>query len=243
MAIHFISDLHLSEEVPALNRLFAATLADWRGKIDALYILGDLFEVWVGDDDRSPFIDEALALLRDFSAVTPLYVLRGNRDFLLGEGFARASGATLLEEPALIEAYGRPYLLVHGDAECSDDTPYQQFRAMVRNPQWQQAMLARPLAERHAIARQARGMSEAGKASTGLSAISDVTDSAIEALLAAHGWPTLIHGHTHRPATHRHGNGTHQAERWVIADWHGERGGYLRLDASGLSAHPLGAGG
>lgn len=241
MTAHFISDLHLSEEVPALNRLFADTLAAWRGNIAALYILGDLFEYWVGDDDDSPFLRESLAVLREFAAVTPLYVLHGNRDFLLGEGFCRASGAMLLADPTALQLEGHAILLSHGDALCTGDTAYQQFRQMARNPAWQQGLLAKPLGERHALARQIRSMSESKKQADGPSEISDVAPEAVIELLAAHPGHTLIHGHTHRPAHHVHAlpDGS-QAERWVIADWHDTRGGYLKLDESGISAHPLG---
>jgi UDP-2,3-diacylglucosamine hydrolase len=240
MSHHFISDLHLSEDTPALCQLFVESLQQWQGQIDSLFILGDLFEYWVGDDDDSAFLQPLLAAMKQFSQYTPLYVMRGNRDFLLGDGFTNRSGAQLLADPYLFTAYGRPYLLSHGDALCTADTAYQQFRSLSRNPAWQAAMLAKPLAERHAIATQARMQSEAAKQQQGLSAITDVTDSAVLELLVQHDWPTLIHGHTHRPATHMHQQGSHQAERWVIRDWHGAQGGYLRLDASGLTARPLG---
>ncbi|MBT2867447.1 UDP-2,3-diacylglucosamine diphosphatase [Chromobacterium violaceum] len=236
MAIHFISDLHLADDTPALNQLFLDTLAAWRGRIAALYILGDLFEYWVGDDDDSPYLAAPLAAMRDFAAQTPLYVMRGNRDFLLGAGFEARSGARLLDDPTLIEAHGQRILLSHGDALCTDDAAYQQFRALSRSPQWQQAMLAKPLAERHAIARHARAQSEMNKQQTGLTDISDVTETAVRELLAAHGWPTLIHGHTHRPAHHLHD----ASSRWVIQDWHGGRGGYLLLDDGGIRSLPLG---
>lgn len=240
MAIHFLSDLHLSEETPALNRLFADTLTAWRGQIDALYILGDLFEYWVGDDDDSPFISQALKQLADFAAVTPLYVMHGNRDFLLSEGFCQATGAKLLEDPSEVTLYGKKIILSHGDVLCTGDTAYQQFRQMSRNPAWQQGLLAKSLAERHAMARQIRAMSENKRQENGLSDIGDVTPDAVLALLRAHPGATLIHGHTHRPARHEYdlGEGV-SAERWVIQDWHGETGGYLKLDESGISAHPL----
>ncbi|MCW3479292.1 UDP-2,3-diacylglucosamine diphosphatase [Neisseriaceae bacterium JH1-16] len=244
MAIHFISDLHLADDTPVLNTLFTDTLAAWRGNIDALYILGDLFEVWVGDDDSSPFIDAMLSAMRDFAAVTPLYVMRGNRDFLLGNGFAAATGAQLLADPTCIEAFGQRVLLAHGDAMCTDDLPYQQFRAMARNPQWQAGILAKSLAERHVIAQQIRAMSETGKQENGLTAISDVTETAVQATLAEQAQgelpPLMIHGHTHRPARHDVTVNGHTTQRWVIADWHDGKGGYLRLDAAGVSAHPLG---
>lgn len=239
MATHFISDLHLSEDTPALAALFQRTLADWAGRIDALYILGDLFEYWVGDDDDSPFLADMLAAMRDFSTLTPLYVMHGNRDFLMGSGFEARSGASLLADPQPVTLYGKPYLLAHGDALCTDDAAYQQFRAMSRNPAWQAAMLARPLAERHAIARAARRESEGQKREQGYTEIGDVTEHAVLALLVAHGWPTLIHGHTHRPAQHQHGDGQHQAQRWVIQDWHDDRGGYLVVDEAGVRAHGL----
>jgi UDP-2,3-diacylglucosamine hydrolase len=241
MAIHFISDLHLSEEVPTLNRLFADTLAAWRGRIDALYILGDLFEYWVGDDDNSPFIETALAQLASFAAATPLFVMHGNRDFLLGEGFCRATGAKLLADPTELTLYDKKIVLAHGDALCTGDAAYQQFRQMARNPAWQQGLLAKSLAERHAMARQIRSMSEGKKQETGLTDISDVASDSVVTLLEAHPGAILIHGHTHRPAHHVHelSDGQH-AERWVIQDWHGATGGYLKLDETGISAHPLG---
>jgi len=239
MSLHFISDLHLSEDTPALCQLFNTSLQRWQGQIDGLYILGDLFEYWVGDDDDSPFLQQILEAMHSFSQHTPLYVMRGNRDFLLGTGFATRSGAQLLDDPFLLQAYGQHYLLSHGDALCTADTAYQQFRNISRNPAWQAAMLARPLAERHAIAAQARMQSEAAKQQQGLNAITDVTDQAVLALLAEYNWPTLIHGHTHRPATHLHQQGDRQAQRWVLQDWHKELGGYLQLDASGLHQHAL----
>jgi len=239
MAIHLISDLHLSEESPELNQLFSATLDAWRGKLDALYILGDLFEYWVGDDDNTPWIQGMLGTLSAFSAHTPLRIMRGNRDFLLGAEFARQTGAELIDDPTLFYCGSQAYLLSHGDTLASDDVAYQQFRAQSRNPAWQQAMLARPLAERHAIARQARVQSKANKQATGLDAISDATDSAVLALLDHYDWPMLIHGHTHRPACHQIEHGEHSTQRWVIADWHDGHGGYLRLDGRGVSAYTL----
>lgn len=239
MAIHLISDLHLHADAPWLGELFRRTLRQWAGHIDALYILGDLFEYWVGDDDDDAFARSMVAAMRDFSRHTPLYVMHGNRDFLLGAGFAAASGATLLPDPHPLQAYDRHYLLSHGDALCGDDTAYQQFRAMVRQPVWQQAFLLKPLAERHAIARHIREQSESRKQQDGPNEISDVTEDAVLALLAANPGCTLIHGHTHRPARHHYPLAGQSRERWVIQDWHDGRAGYLRLDDSGVSAHPL----
>ncbi|GGY06181.1 UDP-2,3-diacylglucosamine diphosphatase [Paludibacterium paludis] len=240
MPIHFISDLHLSDGTPDLDRLFVDTLDAWQGRIDALYILGDLFEYWIGDDDDTPALEPLLAAMKDFSRRTPLHVMHGNRDFLMGKGFEARSGARIITDPALIGQAGARFLLTHGDALCTADTAYQAFRAQSRSPAWQAAMLARPLAERRAMAEHARRMSEANKAAVGMSEISDVTADAVEALLDSHGWPTLIHGHTHRPATHRHAKDGRTAERWVIRDWHDGKGGFLKLDGGELSAHPLG---
>jgi UDP-2,3-diacylglucosamine hydrolase len=237
MAIHLIADLHLSEDTPDLNRLFRHTLALWQGRIDALYIVGDLFEYWVGDDDDSPFLRETLAALHAFADKTPLFVMHGNRDFLLGDGFARASGAILIDDPHPLAVGQARYLLSHGDALCTDDKAYQQFRAQSRHPAWRQAMLARPLSERHQIARMARIESEASKRQTGLTALSDVTDQAVLELLDRHDWPLLIHGHTHRPACHVIEKDGRETQRWVIADWHDGQGGYLVIDAHGVNAH------
>lgn len=239
MTLHFISDLHLAEDTPELNQLFLHILAQWRGKIDGLYILGDLFEYWIGDDDDSVFLTPILQAMKQFAADTPLFVMHGNRDFLLGEGFCQRSGAALLPDPTLINVHGRDILLSHGDALCTDDQAYQQFRTVSRNPSWQQAMLAKPLAERHVIAKQARLQSEMAKQQNGLNSISDVTESAVLSLLEQHGWPWLIHGHTHRPAQHQYSQGANTSCRWVIQDWYGHQGGYLQLDEHGISAYPL----
>ena len=234
-----IADLHLAADTPALNALFTQKLQDWAGKIDALYILGDLFDAWIGDDDDSPFIQGQLQLLRDFSQSTPLFVMRGNRDFLFGIAFAQATGATLLEEPHALTLYGHAYVLCHGDSLCTDDLAYQQFRLQARNPQWQAMILSKPLAERRVLAAQIRQMSEGSKAENGKSAISDATEAGVQALMSAHPGADLIHGHTHRPATHQHEVAGRTLQRFVIQDWYGSEGGYLRLDASGVTAVSL----
>lgn len=239
MAIHLISDLHLHAESPWLGELFSRTLGQWAGKIDALYILGDLFEYWVGDDDDDPFNLTMVQAMHAFSQHTPLYVMHGNRDFLLGSGFEAQSGTHLLPEPFHLHAYQQDYLLCHGDALCTGDTAYQQFRTMVRQTGWQHAFLQKPLPERHAIARHIRGQSASRKMQDGPGEISDVSPAAVEALLAANPGCVLIHGHTHRPAVHRYQQGDTLRERWVIADWHDGKAGYLRLDEHGLCAHEL----
>ncbi|MDO5639425.1 MAG: UDP-2,3-diacylglucosamine diphosphatase [Neisseria sp.] len=238
----FISDLHLSADVPELNALFFRSLQEWQGKIDALYILGDFFDVWVGDDDDSPFIQSVVAALADFSRHTPVFVQHGNRDFLLGKAFAEKSGITLLPEQYVAELYGKSYLLVHGDELCSDDVAYQQFRAQSRNPMWQAAVLAKPLAERRMLAGQIRMMSETKKSAEGKSEISDATETGVQALLqkyAGKDIAALIHGHTHRPAVHEHAFDGKAIKRYVLQDWEGSRGGYLSVDANGIQTHLL----
>lgn len=243
MSIHFISDLHLSPATPTLTHLFSKTLDGWQGKLEALYILGDLFDAWIGDDDDTPYAVEQTERLRQFSKSTPLFIMRGNRDFLLGEVFAKASGAILLDDPHILVYGNQRYVLTHGDCLCTDDVPYQQFRLMTRNPAWQAATLTKPLAERRLLAQQLRMMSEDNKQQQGKSAISDATEQGVQALLTEHSVdgvpPVLIHGHTHRPAMHHHQINSQSAERWVIADWHDDHGGYLSLDENGLTAHSL----
>ncbi len=234
-----IADLHLATDTPALNTLFAQKLQDWAGQIDALYILGDLFDAWIGDDDDSPFIQDQLQLLHHFSLRTPLYVMRGNRDFLFGPSFAQKTGAQLLEEPHSLTLYGRDYVLCHGDSLCTDDLAYQQFRLQARNPQWQAMILSKPLAERRLLAAQIRQMSEGAKAENGKTDISDATETGVQSLMTEHPGADLIHGHTHRPAVHQHTVSGQSIQRFVIQDWYDDQGGYLVVDTNGVSAHPL----
>lgn len=243
-----IADLHLSEETPKLNAKFQSCLKEWQGQIESLYILGDLFEVWVGDDDTSPFIEEQLAALKAFSVHTPLFIMHGNRDFLLGEAFAAKVGATMLPDPFPVILHGKAYVLSHGDMLCTEDLAYQQFRLQARNPLWQAAMLAKPLAERHILAAQIRQMSEGKKAANGKSAISDATEAGVQELIKSVSGslevlPTLIHGHTHRPAVHEHQFNNQPFKRYVIADWFesedGIEGGFLKVDATGVKAEDI----
>lgn len=234
-----IADLHLAADTPELNALFAQKLQDWQGQVDALYILGDLFDAWIGDDDDSPFIQQQLQLLHDFSQHTPLYVMRGNRDFLYGEAFTQKTGSTLLAEPHALTLYGHDYVLCHGDSLCTDDLAYQQFRLQARNPQWQAMILSKPLAERRIMAAQIRQMSEGAKAENGKSALSDATEAGIQALMNSHPGADLIHGHTHRPAVHEHTVAGKAIQRFVIQDWYGSEGGYLVIDDSGVCARSL----
>ncbi len=240
MTTLFISDLHLDAERPEITRLFGAFIDGEAHGSDALYILGDLFEAWVGDDDPSEvgaFVADRLHGLR--AAGVPVYFMRGNRDFLLGDAYARRAGMTLLPDPAVVVLYGQPTLLMHGDLLCTDDSTYQAFRAQTRNPSWQQQFLAQPLPARLAFAQQARAASqahqgalrEAGRMET----ITDVAPATVEATLARYGIARLIHGHTHRPATHAHAGGT----RIVLGDWY-EQGSVLRVgpDEARLSVLP-----
>jgi UDP-2,3-diacylglucosamine hydrolase len=202
---------------------------------DALYILGDLFESWVGDDGLAlAFPARVAARLREATARLPVHFMHGNRDFLVAERFAAATGARLLADPARLDLYGTPTLLMHGDTLCTGDTQYQAFRAQVRDPRWQQAALSRPLEERLKIARGMRGDSEGAKQGKDM-AIMDVAPAAVEAAFAQSGCDVLIHGHTHRPARHVHRVDGVDKFRWVLPDWY-ERGGYLEASPAGLRA-------
>ncbi|HEX5801937.1 MAG TPA: UDP-2,3-diacylglucosamine diphosphatase [Azospira sp.] len=244
--ILFVSDLHLSAQTPELNALFLKFLGGRARAAEALYILGDLFEYWVGDDDLDAPGDPSHAIvvgaLRELAdAGIAVNVMRGNRDFLLGAGFAAASGARLLPDPYTLSTPEWQFVLAHGDALCTDDGEYQAFRAQSRSPEWQAQFLAKPLAERHAIARALRERSEAGKANKAGRAdyLMDVNPGATDDFLREHGYATFIHGHTHRPATHDHiVDGIH-VERWVLADWHGASGECLCWDGEQLTREPL----
>jgi UDP-2,3-diacylglucosamine hydrolase len=223
--IIFVSDLHLSAQTPELNRLFLQFLGGRARAAEALYILGDLFEYWVGDDDledpTNAHIANALRELSDSGVA--LNVMRGNRDFLFGDRFAAATGARLLPDPYVLSLPAWQFVLSHGDALCTDDLEYQTFRTQSRTPEWQAAFLAKPLAERRAIARALREQSESGKQAKaqGKSAyLMDLNPGATEDFLRDNGYATFIHGHTHRPATHDHIVDGISVERWVLADWH-----------------------
>ena len=229
----FISDLHLSADHPhsiAAFRRFIATLAP---QAEALYILGDLFEYWAGDDDRhDPFHAQVISALHDLAAHgIRIYLMHGNRDLLMGAVLARAAGATLLDDPALLDLYGTPTLLSHGDKLCTDDVEYQRFRAQVHDAAFQESFLAQPLAARKAYIEQLRQHSTAAKQGKD-SAIMDVNDEAVAALLREYRYPRLIHGHTHRPRRHEHVVDGHDCERWVLSDWDQDAAA-LRCDAQG----------
>ena len=224
----FISDLHLDTARPATIDALAQFLDNNRD-VDALYILGDLFEAWLGDDDDSPLAAEIRTLLKAYSDSGPrLFLMQGNRDFLMGEELCRAVGATLLADPTVIGLYGKRTLLMHGDSLCTADTDYQAFRQTARDPDWQAQLLARTLAERRAIADQLRAASkDAG--SNKAEDIMDVTPDEVDRVMQHHGVDCLIHGHTHRPATHSQDRG----QRWVLGDWD-QQGWYIEASPAGL---------
>lgn len=228
MSTLFISDLHLCAERPAITELFVEFLRTCATDADALYILGDLFEYWVGDeatsrDDYSPVIGGMRALLE---TGTPIYVMHGNRDFLLGAEFQQQSGAKLLPEPTLIDLYGTPVLLMHGDSLCTDDVEYQAFRKMVRSEAWQRQYLAKSVAERDAISRRYRELSKNVSANK-RPEIMDVNQDAVETMMRQHRVNNLIHGHTHRPAQHYFELDGVRARRAVLGDWY-DQGSVLR---------------
>jgi UDP-2,3-diacylglucosamine hydrolase len=233
----FISDLHLCADNPRSVQLFERFAADTALGAEALYILGDLFEYWAGDDDlSSPFNQHICDLLRGLATHgTRLFIMHGNRDFLMDEELGSACNATLLDDPALIDLYGTPTLLMHGDTLCTDDTEYQQFRKMVRDDRWQSQFLAQPLAARKALIEQLRTQSKDGKQTKAME-IMDVNANAVDAVLRQHGYPRLIHGHTHRPARHLHHPDGRNCERWVLGDWDAGQASILKADASGLTA-------
>jgi len=231
----FISDLHLSDERPAITALFLDFLKERAAGAAALYILGDLFEVWLGDDAVLPGYVPVLRGLKDLTAGgVPLYVMHGNRDFLLGEQFARECGCTLLPDPTVIDLYGEPTLLMHGDTLCTDDVDYQQLRTHLRRAETQREFLAMSLAQRLAVAGRYRAESRERSRSKS-EAIMDVNQAAVEAILRHHHVRRLIHGHTHRPGVHRLAVDGHAASRLVLGDWY-EQASVLACDAAGCLA-------
>ena len=220
----FIADLHLSAERPDTLALFLRFLSERASQADALYILGDLFDAWIGDDDDSALAEQVRTALSNLThGGTALYIQHGNRDFLLGEDFLNATGARLLDETAVVDLDGQPTLLMHGDLLCSDDNDYQQARLMLRSPAFIQDFLSRPLAERAALAAEYRKRS--GEA-TSLKAedIMDVNPLTVADYLRHHDVLRLIHGHTHRPGQHEHDVAGRVAERWVLGEWHPDHG-------------------
>jgi UDP-2,3-diacylglucosamine hydrolase len=234
----FISDLHLAEERPATTARFERFLAQEVPGADALYILGDLFEYWVGDDGLElEFPGRIAAMLRTAARAAPACFMHGNRDFMVASRFCAETGVRLIADPTVVDLYGERALLMHGDTLCTGDHAYLAFRAQVRDPAWQAAALARPIAERVAIARGMRSRSEGAKEGK-VEAIMDVAPEAVEQAFVSSGCRLLIHGHTHRPARHEHSAGGRACVRWVLPDWY-EGGGYLEATASSMRAVAL----
>lgn len=236
----FVSDVHLQAVMPVTAAAFLAFLDQHATHTERLYLLGDIFEYWAGDDDMSsPFIHKIVQALRQVSdAGVKLFWLAGNRDFLVGQAFAEATGATLLSDPHVFDYAAKRYLITHGDQLCTDDVAYQQFREQVRQPEWQAAFLARPLEERKSIIASVRQQSQQHQRTQieqRSEMIMDVNQEAVAKLFAVGDVHTVIHGHTHRPAIHQHGENS----RYVLSDWNGDsnkgslRGDWLALLPNG----------
>ncbi len=246
MTTLFISDLHLCEERPHIDALFTRFLDENARDAEALYILGDLFEYWVGDDqlDHVPLARQVASQLANVAKRgTHISFMHGNRDFLIGKRFSEEASLSLLIDPTVIERGDQRILLMHGDTLCTDDVAYQQFRAQVRNPDWQASVLSKPYEERAQLARSIRSRSDVEKAMKA-DTIMDVNAETVAATFARHEYPTLIHGHTHRPARHELILDGHVCTRWVLQDWH-DYGGYLSMTGPHhtIATHVIGAAG
>ena len=241
MTTLFISDLHLEESRPDITRAFLAFLEQKAAGAKRLYILGDFFEAWIGDDERTPLQEKVAAALRNVSGGgTEIFLMHGNRDFLIGANFCDRAGAALLEDPSVIDLYGTPTLLMHGDSLCTADEEYQKFRVNMRNPQWQKMILQRPLKDRQQMARQLREISMA-KNQDKEEFIMDVTPGEVVREMEAHGVQRMIHGHTHRPAEHALTANGQPAKRIVLGDW-AENVWWLEVTPGAspiLGEHPL----
>ena len=236
--ILLISDLHLEEQRPDITRAFLHFLQTRARGAEALYILGDFFEVWIGDDGMSPFQHSIARALRELSdAGTRIFLMHGNRDFLIGRAFCREAGCTLLKEPSLVRFNDEPVLLMHGDSLCTLDVGYMKLRRTLRNPLSLFILRNLPLSTRHKLARKLRSES---RAQTSMKAreIIDVTPDEVPRVMAEHGVRTLIHGHTHRPAVHELEVNGQPARRIVLGDWD-RQGWALQVDASGLHQAPF----
>lgn len=238
MSIFFISDLHIEENRPEISAQFAEFLHTEAYAADALYILGDLFESWVGDDAPDVGQRAAIDAIRQLTARgVPCFVMHGNRDFLLGAQFCAASGARLLSDPLIVTVYGEPVLVMHGDALCTDDRAYQRLRATVRDPDWQRRFLSLPVRERRALAGAARTGSQAHTATVDY-AITDVNAESVALALRNSGAATLLHGHTHRPGIHPLTVDGRACTRIVLGDWYSQ-GSVLSWDSSGPELRSL----
>ncbi len=232
--ICFLADLHLDLARPEALARFESFCARAATGADAVYVLGDLFDVWIGDDDDSELAERVTAALAHLGHRTPTYFMAGNRDFLVGPDFFTRTAVRWLDEPGVIDLFGQRAVLCHGDTLCTADHAYQALRRQVRDPVWQAQFLTRPLGERRQVAaglREDSGQAMAVKDDASM----DVTDEAVAELVASHAPELIIHGHTHRPDHHRHRFGNATVERWVLPDWYGE-GGLLVADNEGIRA-------
>lgn len=229
----FVADVHLCETRAAASERFFAFMRDTVPHASALYILGDLFEAWVGDDDlESPLHRTVARLLADVNARgVRTYFMHGNRDFMLASHYAQLCGLQLLPDPTVIDLFGTPTLLTHGDTLCTDDLDYQRYRRVVRHPWMLKTLRTLPLSLRRKMAARARSGSEQAT-SHKTSDIMDVNPQAVRALFSRFGVRRMIHGHTHRPACHQHTLDDINHERWVLPDWYGDRCGYIVCDAN-----------
>jgi len=229
-----ISDLHLRDSDPSIFEHLQSVLHTHAVGAHALYVLGDLFEYWLGDDTLDHPWHAAIcrAFAERAEAGTQLFFMHGNRDFLLGDAFAKQSRMTLLTDPTLVNLHGTPTLLLHGDTLCTDDIDYLAFRRQVRDTTWQRWFVSRPLDERIAMAQTARAQSQAAQHDK-TPQITDVNNAAVEQMLRQHHYPRMIHGHTHRPMCHQHQLDGHLCERWVLPDWRTDQTGWLRCDMTG----------
>ena len=239
---HFLSDLHLARERPATVAAFLGWARGPAREASAVYVLGDLFDQWIGDEGvHEPFVRPIVAELREIArAGIPVAVVRGNRDFLLGERFAQAAGATLLGERTVIDAGGVPTLILHGDELCTGDDRYQRYRAWSRDPERQRKFLALPWIARRAVAAWMRRVSRRENRMKPVE-IMDVDAGAVAAAFRDAGVERMIHGHTHRPASHVHEVDGKTRERHVLADWH-DRATWLEVDADGVRRRELAPG-
>jgi UDP-2,3-diacylglucosamine hydrolase len=234
----FISDLHLEADHPEIADQFLRFLETEALNAECLYILGDLFESWVGDDDPNvhyAWIKQALRKLTRKDI--PVFFMHGNRDFMIGQDFADETGVSILDDPCVVDIHGDKVLLSHGDAYCTDDIEYQAIRKMTRDPAWQAMMLQKPLDERLAFAAQARAASMA-HGGTIDEDIMDVNADAICGALREAGVKTMLHGHTHRPAVHTHDVDGRTAQRIVLGDWY-EQGSVVRWDENGPALNEM----
>ncbi|SDZ52311.1 UDP-2,3-diacylglucosamine diphosphatase [Pseudomonas sp. NFIX28] len=231
--ILLISDLHLEEERPDITRAFLDLLGGRARSAQALYILGDFFEVWIGDDAMTPYQLSICQALRELSdSGTQVFLMHGNRDFMLGKAFCKAAGATLLKDPSVVDFYGEPVLLMHGDSLCTRDEAYMRMRRYLRNPVSLWILRHLPLRTRHKLARKLRNES---RAQTRMKAndIVDVTPDEVPRIMQEFNVRTLVHGHTHRPAIHKLQIGEQAAKRIVLGDWD-RQGWALQVDEQGL---------